>query len=208
MAKIRLNFNRLPIQEKVARAQQIVTALTGNVSFTTPTPALANITTAATELAAAEAEAQSTRQSAKEKTTARNQKEDSLDQLITQVAAYVESVAGNNEQMILSAGLDPRAQPVAPSAPPDQPQALTPTAGDHDGEIDLSWEPIAGAKSYVIQQSPDPVTPTTWAHADVSTKSSYTASGLQSGTRYWYRVAAVNNFGQNGWSDPATKIAP
>jgi len=85
---------------------------------------------------------------------------------------------------------------------------LTPTAGDHDGEIDLSWDNVTGAKSYVIRQSPDPATPTTWAHAGVSTKSTFTAAGLNSGTRYWFRVAAVNNFGQSGWSDSATKIAP
>src|SRR2546421_5658761 len=81
-------------------------------------------------------------------------------------------------------------------------------AGDHDGEIDLSWDTVSGAKSYIIEQSGDPVTPTTWTHKGVSTKSSYTASGLTSGTRYWFRVAAVNNNGQSGWSDPAMKIAP
>ena len=40
------------------------------------------------------------------------------------------------------------------------------------------------------------------------TKATFTASGLTSGTRYWFRVASVNNNGQSGWSDPATKIAP
>jgi len=45
-------------------------------------------------------------------------------------------------------------------------------------------------------------------HGGVSTKSNFTAEGLNSGARYWFRVAAVNNNGQSGWSDPATKIAP
>ena len=174
MAKIRLNFSRLPVPQKVAKAQQIVAALTGNSNFPTPSPTLANITTAATELASAEAESQTARQTGKEKTTVRNQKEDSIDQLMTQLAAYVESVAGDNEQLILSAGMDMRAQPVAATAPPDQPQGLTPTAGDRDGEIDLAWEAVSGAKSYVIEQSADPVTATSWAHAGVSTRSSQT----------------------------------
>ena len=34
------------------------------------------------------------------------------------------------------------------------------------------------------------------------------SSGLTSGTRYWFRVAAAGASGQGGWSDPATKIAP
>jgi len=41
-----------------------------------------------------------------------------------------------------------------------------------------------------------------------STKSTTTIDGLTSGTRYWFRVAAVAALGQSGWSDPATKIAP
>ena len=208
MAKIRLNLAGLSIPEKLAKARQNVTALTGNTNFPTPSPALANITTAANELEAAGAEVQAARQTAKEKTSILNQKEDALDQLLTQLAAYVESVAGSNEQLILSAGMDMRASAVVSTTAPAQPQGLTATAGDRDGEIDLSWDTVSNAKSYIIEQSPDPVTPTSWAHASVSTRSSQTMSGLTSGTRYWFRVAAVNINGQSGWSDPAMKIAP
>ena len=104
--------------------------------------------------------------------------------------------------------MDPRAAAVAATGTPAQPQALMPTAADYDGQIDLSWDTVSGAKSYVIQQSGDPVTATSWSYGGVSTKSRFTASGLTSGTRFWFRVAAVNSNGQSGWSDPATKIAP
>ena len=77
----------------------------------------------------------------------------------------------------------------------------------HD-KIDLSWEAVPASKSYVIEQSADPPTDTSWGHASVSTRSSYTIDGLKSGTRYWFRVAAVNGVGQSGWSDPSMKIAP
>src|SRR6185436_18947958 len=112
---------------------------------------------------------------------------------------YVESVAGSDEQMILSAGLDLRAVGVASTEPPEQPHGLTATVGDHDGEIDLSWDTVSGAKSYVIEQSADPGTPANWVHAGVSTRSFYTVQRLTSGTRYWFRVGAVNNNGQSGW---------
>ena len=208
MSKIKLNLSTLSIPHKIGKAQQIVGALTGNASFPTPSPSLANITTATNDLSAAYADAQAARQTAKLATVAQNQREDALDQLLTQLAAHVESVAGNNEELILSAGMDTRAAATPTTDPPGQPQAVTPTAGDRDGEIDLSWDTVTGAKSYVIDKSGDPVTPTSWFHSGVSTKSSYTARGLTSGTRYWFRVAAVNSNGQSGWSDPATKIAP
>ena len=104
--------------------------------------------------------------------------------------------------------MDTRAAATPTPDPPGQPQDLTPTAGDRDGEIDLSWDTVTGAKSYVIDKNGDPVKPTSWTHAGVSTKSNFTARGLTSGMRYWFRVAAVNSNGQSGWSNPATKIAP
>ena len=128
---------------------------------------------------------------------------------MTQLAAYVESVAGDDETKIHSAGMDTKSSGKGPStSQPTVPQALTATAGDHDGEIDLSWDTVPKAKSYIIEISPDPPTDKSWGHAGVSTKSSFTATGLTPGTRYWFRVAAVGTGGQSGWSDPAMKIAP
>lgn len=209
MAKTRLNLSSLTIPEKIAKAEQIVTGMTTNLArFHTPSPTLAAITAAANDLKTASDEVLAVRQLAKEKTVVQNQKEDALDQLLTQCAGYVESVAGNDEQLILSVGMDVRAAAVVNTAPPAQPQALTATAGDRDGEIDLSWDSVDTARSYVIEKSPDPSTSTTWTHAGVCTRSTFTLQGLTSGTRYWFRVGAVNNNGQSGWSDPAIKMAP
>jgi len=123
------------------------------------------------------------------------------------LAGYVTAVSGGNEEIIQSAGMNVRAVPGA-SVAPGQPAALAATAGDHDGTMDLSWDPVVEAASYVIEKSPDPVTATSWTHLGVSTKSTFTAENLQTGTRLWFRVAAVNPAGQSPWSDPATKIVP
>lgn len=207
MGRIKLNLRRFAIPDKIAKAQQIVKALTGNTDFPTPIPPLTIVTTAINDLNFASAALQAARQDVKTKTSDQSQKEDVLDQLITQLAAYVESVAGTNDKLIHSAGMDTKSSPGA-STIPGQPQALSAGAGKHDSEIDLSWDPVSGAKSYIIEMSLDPPTATSWTHAGVSTKASKTISGLISGTRYWFRVAAVGSSGQSGWSDPATKIAP
>lgn len=207
MAKIKLNLDRLSLAEKIAKARQIVKAITGNPNFPTPTPPLAALTTAINEAEAAAAEAQQARQTAKEKTSHQGQKEEALVKLVTQLAAYVESVAGD-EKTILSAGMDTREKAVAATDTTTEPHGLSASGGDHDGEIDLSWDKVSGAKSYVIEKSSDPPTTTSWTHAGVSTRSSFTVTGLSSGSRYWFRVAAVNANGQSGWSDPAMKIAP
>ena len=142
------------------------------------------------------------------RTSALHSAVDALDQGFTREAAYVESVAGDDELLILSAGMDVRAAAVAASDKPDVPSALNASAGDVEGEIDLMCDPVASAKSYVWEQSPDPPTATSWEHAGVSTKSRITIGKLKPGTRYWFRVAALGTQGQSGWSDPATKLAP
>src|SRR6266849_3553462 len=141
MAQIKLNFSRLSIPEKIARARQIVTAMTGNVHFATPQPALTLISDAADFLETATTDAQAARQLAKTKTTIQNQKEDILEKAVARTVGYVTAVAAGNEAIISSAGMDVRAE-AGPAGIPPPPEALSATAGDHDGEMDLSWDPV------------------------------------------------------------------
>lgn len=207
MNKIKLNLRGLGIPEKIARSQQIVAAMTGNASFSTPQPTLVQVTSAASDLNAAYAAAQAARQETKTKISEQNQKEEALDRVLTQLASYVESISGEDEAKIMSAGMELRA---AQSTTGDlnAPAALAASAGDRDGEIDLAWDKVDNARSYVIERSADPPTASSWTHAAVSTRSRVTIEGLTSGTKYWFRVAAVGSGGQSPWSDPATKLAP
>ncbi|HYW70577.1 MAG TPA: fibronectin type III domain-containing protein [Pyrinomonadaceae bacterium] len=206
--KVKLNIARLSLLDRIARCRQIVAAMTGNPNFATPNPPLTQATQALNEAEAAYTAAQTSRQDAKAMTVIQNQRDDFVSGLMNQLAAYVESIAGGDETIIRSAGMDTKAIGSAPTSIPESPDNLGATAGDRDGEIDLSWEAVPGAKSYVIEQSADPPTATSWGHRSVSTRSSQTLDDLTSGARYWFRVAAINGVGQSGWSDPAMKIAP
>ncbi len=208
MGKVKLNIRNLSVPEKVARGREIIASLTANPDFPTPTPTLAMLTTVTDDLATAFQEQEVAKQQAATKTAAKNEREEVFDRIFSQSAAYVESVAGDNETLIRSAGMATRAPAVSSSGKASTPNSLNVTNGDADGELDMGWEPVPGAKSYVIEISFDPPTKDGWRHAGVSTKASWTATGLVSGTRYWFRVAAVGSGGQSGWSDPATKIAP
>jgi hypothetical protein len=212
MSRIKLNLRSLTIPEKIARSQQIVAALTDNPNFNAPHPPLAQVTAAIDELETASNAAQAARQEAKARTAAQNAKEDALDKIMTQLVAHVESIAGDDPQLIMSAGLGVRTTAASPSAShlttPPAPPSLTATFGDHEGEIDLSWDTVRGARSYVVERSPDPPTESSWTHAAVSTRSQTTIEHLTSGTRYWFRIAAITATGQSGWSNPAMKIAP
>ena len=208
MRKIKLNFSHLTITDKIAKARQIVAAIKGHPAFANPIPALDLVTAQIDDLETSHAETLAARQAAKTKTSARSHREVALTKTISQLVAYVESVGGDDEELLMSAGLDTRAIASLSSETPVLPGGLETAAGDHEGEVKLFWDTVAGARSYAIQQSPDPPTATSWIHAGVSIKSRYTINSLTSGTRFWFRVAAIGTAGQSGWSDPATRLAP
>ncbi|HWS88159.1 MAG TPA: fibronectin type III domain-containing protein [Pyrinomonadaceae bacterium] len=207
MAKIKLNFRSLTIPEKIARAQQVVAAMTGSTDFPTPSPALNAVTLAIDELEAAFNNAQAARREAKYRTGVQTEKEDRLHQLMTQLASYVESVAGGNEALITSAGLETRGAATADSSAPAAPETLTATTGNHEGEIELSWDAVRSARSYVVERATDPEAGP-WTQAGVAPRSSLIIEGLESGKRYYFRVAAVTLNGQSPWSNHAVKVAP
>jgi hypothetical protein len=207
MPRVKLNFRRLPIPEKIARAQQIVAALTGNTNFPTPHPALADVTAAAATLETADDDAQAARREARRLTGERDRQEHKLTQLNTQLGAHVESVAGDDEAKIMSAGLETRSDRTTNTSAPEAPETLTATTGNHDGEIELSWDTVRGARSYVVERATDPHAGP-WTQAGVAPRSSLILEGLDSGTRYYFRVAAITLNGQSPWSNHAVKVAP
>ncbi|HXI22415.1 MAG TPA: fibronectin type III domain-containing protein [Pyrinomonadaceae bacterium] len=206
MPKVKLNFRGLSIRAKIAKGRQVIGSITGNPNFPNPHPALADVTALINAAESKASEVDATTQLRKTQTTELGALEDQLDAVMAQLASYVDSVSAGDEAKIQSAGLDTRAAASTTTEPPAVPSALDVTVGDRDGELDASWDTVAGAKSYIIELSEDQ--PNAWRHSGVSTKSKYTLSGLVSGKRYWIRVAAINSVGQSGWSDPATKIAP
>lgn len=207
MARVRLNLRSLSVPAKIAKGRQIVTSMTDNKNFPNPTPPLSEVTAHLSALEQAFNQVQTARSEVTTRTATQVNAEAKLDQMLTQLAGYVESVAGKDDTLITSVGMELKASRSTPTLP-SVPQALSAAAGDHDGEILLSWKPVPNAKSYVVESSTDPATITSWEHAGVATSSTKTISGLKSGTRFWFRVAAVGAGGQSGWSEQATKVAP
>jgi hypothetical protein len=206
MARVKLNLRNLSITEKIAKGRQIVTAMTDNTRFANPNPPLSDVTTALDDLEKAFGLVQAARSEVTTKTVSQDNAAAKLDQTLTQLAGYVESVAGKDDTVITSAGMETKASRSAPTVP-TAPQGLSATTGEHEGEISLTWKPVANARSYIIEFSLDPAT-SSWTHSGVATAANKTIFSLTSGKRYWFRVAAVGAVGQSGWSEHATKVVP
>ena len=86
--------------------------------------------------------------------------------------------------------------------------SLSATLGDSPGEIDLSWDASAEARSYVVQYSRYSFTgrnKAKWKHIDIVSESYCSVSGLKKGKTYGFRVALINNSGEGDWSKPVYK---
>jgi hypothetical protein len=207
MAKVKFTLKNTPDADVIQTCNNMKTALTGNANFATPSPSLATfgtaITTAQTALTASDNAAQTSKQATATKDAAIA----ALVTLANQLAAYVDITAAGDETKILSAGLSVRSAK-APQTVPNQVMNLSLTSGDNAGALDVHWDSLDNGKSYEVQTSPDPFTPTSFVTADTVTKSSTTLTGLTSGNRVWVRVRAINSAGKGAWSDPAVKVVP
>jgi fibronectin type III domain protein len=207
MSRIKLNL-RQPIPDKLQTGRQIIAAMTSNHNFPNPHPPLADVTAALATLDEAYKAHQIAKSDApRTKANVADDAEIQLDSQLRKLAAYVESIADKDETIIASAGLQTKAARTTPSTLP-APAALSATAGDREGEINLTWRKVENSRSYIIQISPDPPSADSWGHAETVTIASKTIENLTSGKTYWFRVAAIGSLGQSGWSELATKVAP
>ena len=207
MGKVRLGLKKMPILDKIALATRIVTAMTGNPNFATPNPALADITAKTTALRTSYNAALSKRAQAKAATDLHDADEKELDLKLTQASLYVENVSAGNDGKILSAGMNLRHN-IVRIGELSVPKNLLAKAGGGDGEIILNWDPVRGARSYVVEITTDANVPSSWKHKTNVTESSAAITGLTSGGKFWFRVAGVGAAGQGPFSDPAAKYAP
>jgi hypothetical protein len=84
---------------------------------------------------------------------------------------------------------------------------LLAASGDKPGEIELLWQPISNARAYVVQVTSNIRYEKYWKHADIVTRSKYTACGLKSKKLYHFRIAAITPSGQQQWSLPVSQTA-
>lgn len=76
---------------------------------------------------------------------------------------------------------------------PAAPTSLTVTPGDQ--QVSLTWTASAGTTSYHVKRATTSGGP--YSQAGTSTNASYTDTGLNNGTPYFYVVSALNAFGES-----------
>jgi hypothetical protein len=207
MSNIKTNLSKMNTVQKVQRARQVITKMTGNATFTTPAPALTALTTAADAAEASNNAALAARASSKQATSTQKDKDLALTALLLQEAAYVQNITAGDKTKIESAGFEVR-NPSAPIGPLPAPQDIELNANVNPGNMGLKWKKVRGAASYVVERALDGAAPLDYISVATPTNTKVVVNTMTSGLRYWFRVAAINTDGPGLWTLPVSKIAP
>ncbi|HKB30524.1 MAG TPA: discoidin domain-containing protein [Streptosporangiaceae bacterium] len=114
---------------------------------------------------------------------------------------YFYNVAANNSVGVSPDSNEISVAPAATGTPPAAPTGLTAAAGN--GSVGLTWTASTGATSYSIYRGTTSGGEGTTA-IGTSTSASFTDTGLNNGTKYYYLVTATNSIGTSGNSNEAS----
>lgn len=201
------NTAKLSNEGVVTKATSIVQSMTGNTAFATPNPPLSDITDLSDKLALKLANQKTALKDYQTKTNEVQVAREDLEYALERERSYVEITSDGDKTKILSSGFDVK-QDATPVGILPAPINVLLKQGGSDGELIATWKRVKGARSYVVEQSFEVGDSTNWSIIAVVTKAKCFLSGMESGTRCWIRVAAINAAGQGSYSDLATKTVP
>jgi hypothetical protein len=182
-----------PVPALITYAHGVVTSMTGNATFPTPTPSLASVLAAITDLQTAETAALGRTRGA---VITRNEKKTVLVALLQQLKGYVQSMADanveNGASIIASAGLAVRKTPV------HTPRVFAGKPGAVSGTAQLVAASAGRRASYEWEYSLDGGK--TWVLTPVTLQAKTTVLGLTPATMVQFRYRPVTKTGEGDWS--------
>lgn len=206
MGKIKKNIRGWSVVQKITTGGHHLKSLASNPDFPNAASWLPAFQAAQDDLTAAHQEIAVKRSDYRAAVGRAKKAEQRWNQEYGFLAARVELESHGNNAPMIGAGFKLRGVRTAAQLPV-APEGLHATMGDFPGRIDLAWDAVANARSYVVEMSVEGPS-AGWQQARISTKSSCTIKELASGTKYWFRVAALGTAGQGPWSQPVQKMSP
>lgn len=201
--KVSLGLSGMSAPELIEFALHIVTKMTGNAFFPTPSPSLGNLYNAAIALQSAFDQAQG---GGTQQTAVMHQKREALETMLTAEGHYAEDIANDPlnaaagaEAIILSAGM------IAKRFSPHQKRVFTVDRGELSGTVVLTAE-HAKRGFHEWQYSLDASKPDGWVDAASTLKASISISGLESTKQYFFRHRLVLKEGPGAWDGPISIV--
>ena len=203
LAKISLSFARATDGNLVIFTDSVISKMTNNAEYPTPTPTLASVQTSLTAFQDALAEA---KDGGPSKTAAKNAAREVLMTKLRNLTLYVQMECGDDLAVLLTSGFEATKTPTPAGILP-APQQVTLTQGPLSGTLDLRGRPVSNAGAYEAQKTTRIDNPGSWESVDQMTAARMQIEGLTPGKTYWARIRAIGSAGPGAWSEPVSAIA-
>jgi hypothetical protein len=204
-AKVALNTGNLSPRDKLVKFKKAITACGMAPALASPAPALTVCTTSHDAADAMLDQIETEEGVLQNLRTQRDQLMGVAMANHATLGSCVQTASAGDPAVITKNGFDVATAPT--SAPPvGQIMNLVLTHGEMDGEVDAAWNRDKSSRSYEVQTSPDPMTPTSWAPNQIATKSTCAIPNQTIGSKLWARVRGHGKDSPGLWSDPAAII--
>jgi hypothetical protein len=199
--RVSLAFAREIDTDLIAFARNVVTLMTGNDQYPTPSPSLKVIGTAVDALETAVHDALDGGRIA---IATRNAARAELLSLLRQLASYVSGNCKADVLLLIGSGFKAVRTP-SPVGVLPAPANLRLDLTGLSGQLYLRFDRVPNAANYSVQSATAPDGP--WSDQGLSTSTRVTIHGLTPGKAYWVRACANGSAGASGWGGPATAMA-
>ncbi|HQW05933.1 MAG TPA: fibronectin type III domain-containing protein [Flavobacteriales bacterium] len=205
MRIIKAGLSGLRVADLVGKTKHVISKMTGNVSFASPSPSLAEVSATLAILEAAIPAAQDRSSSA---IATKNSTAKKLHGQLVQLARYVNSVAGGDIDMAVRSGFELAKVP-DPIDKLEAPSNFNGHTGTIAGEVLLRWKGVRGGRLYYTYKCDgDPTNAeSTWTLIGTTSKARITVKGLITDKQYSFRVSAVGAVGEGPMSEKVTAKA-
>lgn len=202
--KVSLYLNRRNVLSKIELGRHVETSMTANANFADAGTLVSDMATSTNALETANGLAIS---GGPLQTLQKRKAIDAFDAAMEKVRLYVEGVANSksDESIVLSAGLSLRKtsgrRPLLANlivASSFLQHEILLRAGRTKGARIYRWEVFFVANSGL--DSPGPQKESDWTLLAETSKANFHATGLQSGTRYWFRMVVISRNGRGAYS--------
>ncbi|MEI6124219.1 MAG: hypothetical protein WCQ95_11405 [Bacteroidota bacterium] len=195
--RIKVGFMRLSVEFLIVLARFVILKITGNAFFTTPDPALADVTTATDDLETKAALALEGGKTARENLKVSRAK---LVALLRSLAWYVEKIAKGSEQILVSSGFELTKDPAV-----SQRDAFWIVPGMNPGALLIGCKAYPNAVAYLWEESVDekpPASDKDWSVVGTSAQRKTYLTGFTPDAKRWFRYRALTRGGLMPGSDP------
>ena len=203
MKRFKLGFGNKTVLEQIAICRRVATGI-GKLPSTHRKYISVNLVKESVdEAAAAHAEVESLKTALRAALAKRATKVRVMREQTTDAATGLMAATGGNPVALLAAGLGV-VKDKQPVGVPGAPGLLRIISTDFESRVRLRWKRPVRRCAFIIQTTTDRAARTGWKQANICVKQTCDVSGLASGRKYWFRVAASNAHGQGPWSQPVS----